>query len=349
MATPVTVVRSWQYGINRYANEGGALGTANSQQRLLRVIKNLLLGTGQWLDRGGNVIVPTGLWTVSYSSNSVAVGVPGDGDDKWLADANIVWNNVGAAHSWIVLRQTGLILGSTTEICIDCTNSTTTNLTVFISPSAGFTGGTTLNRPTAVDEYAVDNATVWGAGSTFVTANVHAMISADGAATRIFICRANMLQGLWMFEVPTNAVQNWTGPIFSYIAGSTTGVTVATLSATASARPGGQGPSLTTFLAFLTAEGGSSLGLLTDGGNQVPNDFDNTDQFAGVGIYSQTYPARGRPGGLLDMWMYNDENSMGPVGGLIPGAMSFPDDLSRQFNQFGPIVVPWCNRAGQSY
>lgn len=342
-SSAIQVSRTWHYGLARYANNGSSVGTALSQQRLLRVVKDLLLGSGIWLGATGSAVTPTGAWACRYSCDGTTAGAAGDGVDRLTTDAKVVWAAVGVAHSWIVLRQTGLVPGQNVEICIDCTNGTTTNLTITVSPSVGFSGGTTLNRPTAADEYTALSSTVWGAGGANLTGTVHAMISADGAATRIFITRVNQLQGLWLIESPTDAVDNWVGPIFTYFASSTSGITVSTLSNTANARPAGRGPSSTTFNAFLTAEGGSTLGLLNDGGNQVPSDFDNKDQFQAVGIYTQTYPSRGRAGGLVDLWFYNDENSEGFVGGTIPGCMTYPDNLSRQFNQLGPIVVPWCN------
>lgn len=338
-ATPLQITRTWHWGINRYANNGSAVATALSQQRLLRVIVDLLLGTGTWIDAAGSPVVPTGAWTCRYSCDGTTAGAAGDGVNRLTTDAKVVWAAVGAAHSWIVLRQPGIVPGQNVEICIDCTNATTTNLTIIVSPSAGFAGGTTLNRPTAVDEYTALNTTVWGAGSANLTGTVHAMISADGAATRIFITRINQLQGLWMIEAPTDAAANWVGPIFSYFASSTNGITVATLSNTVNARPAGRGPASTTFSAFLTAEGGNTLGIFADGGNQVPCDFDNLDQFQAIGEYTQTYGARGRAGGLVDIWFYNEENS----GTTTAGAMSYPDNLSRQLHQIGPIVVPWCN------
>lgn len=339
-STPIQIARTWHYGINRYSNNGPTVN-----QRLLRTTKDLLLGSGSWLDVAGAAVTPTGACTCRYSCDGTTAGVAGDGVDRLTTDAKIVWAAVGVAHSWIVLRQPGLVPGSSSEICIDCTNGTTTNLTVTISPAAGFTGGTTLNRPTATDEYVALNSAVWGAGGANLTGTVHAMIAADGSAMRIFMTRVNQLQGLWLIEAPTDAADNWTGPIFSYFAASTSGITVSTLSNTANARPAGQGPSSTTFSALLTAEGGSTMGLLNDGGNQVPCDFDNKDQFQAVGIYTQTYPSRGRAGGIVDLWFYNDENAEGFLSGNIAGAMSYPDDLSRQFQQLGPIVVPWCNTA----
>lgn len=77
------------------AAQGSAAAT---NKRLMRTLKNQLLA------------LPVDLpWTVVSSSDSTAV----DTSDLWAADSDLVWDQSGDVHSWIVLTN-GIL-----QVCID--------------------------------------------------------------------------------------------------------------------------------------------------------------------------------------------------------------------------------------
>ena len=166
MALPV-LAKTWQFQVN------GTLPMLPGSKALIQntalvfAIKNGLVGFG------------TAPWVVRYSCNSVTAGTAGDGVDRWATVANLVWNNAGAAHSWMVLRQTGI--HSTYEILLSLEPLSSTNLIVAQS-DVGFTGGTTTARPTATDEYILGTANM--TPSILTTIRTHFMQSTDGAKSR---------------------------------------------------------------------------------------------------------------------------------------------------------------------
>lgn len=109
------------------------------------------------------------VWTVVGSSDGTTAGM--DATDRWIAYTNLVWNNSGSAHSWIVLQNTTLGY----QVCIDCVNSVTTNLSLAATEIAQpFTGGSTLVRP--------DSASyVFCAGTTGVSVGISFIAMSDTA------------------------------------------------------------------------------------------------------------------------------------------------------------------------
>lgn len=218
MPLPV-FIRTWQFQNGTViAASGTALGTARN---LLLAIKNAFLGAGAWTDATGAATASSGNWTVDYSCDSVTAGVPGDAVDRWAAAANLVW--AAGAHSWTVLKQTGMA-GGDVYVCIDLSTATVNQATIVIS-RAGFMGGTTLARPTAVDEVIDLGAGNWGMSAADAAQNLSVQKSADGKAIRVIIVRGGWSSGLWFFEEPNtsaNRAPSWSQPFFSYAFGTST-------------------------------------------------------------------------------------------------------------------------------
>jgi len=89
-----------------------------------------------------------GLLTLDYGCNSVTAGTKGDLVDRITSDSNVVGANAGTAHSWWV----DTVLAGPAQICFDRNGTFEGSGSCWFSPSAGFTGGSTTNRPTATDE-----------------------------------------------------------------------------------------------------------------------------------------------------------------------------------------------------
>lgn len=97
------------------------------------------------------------VWTVKYSCDSVTAGTPGDGVDRWATFANAVFANNGVAHSWFVLENTTLGY----QVCVDLNNTAATNVGFVAAEIATpFSGGTTLTRPTATNEFLMGTTTI---------------------------------------------------------------------------------------------------------------------------------------------------------------------------------------------
>lgn len=313
MALPV-LAKTWQFNVNQtVAAQGTALDTG---ERLMFIIKNSLLGFA---------LMP---WTCSGSSNSSVAAM--DGVDRIITTANIVGS--AGAHSWIVLRQTGI--ATNYEICIDWNSGAANGITLVVSPSAGFTGGSTTARPTATDESVIINQSFFFSGVD-TNHQIHVMQSTDGACTRVIGWRGgNNLCTFMIFDKPVNTVTGWTNPSITYAIGNTgaIGITYATLNAGTNCIGRGTGA----FTAQWACEsfGGSILPELTNIGTVV-NSFENAWSFFPIGIGSTTASNRGRHGSLADIWWKPTS---------VSDADTFPNDANnRQFVAFGCLIFPWTN------
>jgi hypothetical protein len=334
MASPVNL-KLWQHQVNQFVYAQGSASA--TEKRLLRTLKNLLLGFAQ------------NAWTCLYSCDSVTAGTAGDGVDRWLSDANMVWTSASAAHSWTVLKQAGL--HSNFQICIDCKESGFSaaieqGLTVVVSVSAGFTGGTTTARPTATDELVITNgsstnsAGLWNGAtaSADFTAVVHTLQSTDGQCTRVGIAWNNLMSGYWMFDVPLAPVSTWTLPFIAMAKGNANEAPVY----------GQLNTDLVTTLPLwsringsnvqvvMTAEGSYHPGGADEDvlGNLLtsPNQFDQTWPLFPAGIACSQAPVRGRHGRVFDFWFVSKTNTTGNT---------YPEDDSRQWMVWGNTLQPW--------
>lgn len=351
MAGPV-IVRPWQFRVNRMI-----LGTQNGvvfppqyliatiSQNTLFDVKQSMKGVGtDWTNLSGTSVTPTGNWSVSFSCDSVSAGAPGDGSDKWVTAANLVSGTGAAVRSWIVMRQPGV--SANFELCIELNSSNPYQSTWAISPNSrfGFNGGgvgATNARPTAVDEIVLLSAADWGSSAGASDSNrVHVLKSADGAGTRIIVCRDGFTAALLAFEAPSKPLLGWQHPSFGLI------------SATSSSRIGAPQPGLTAlnntanaksrsldfpngvaFSSFLTVSSGGAAVGLSPTAQFAPNDIDGTTPFYTAELFSNaTYGARGRAGVMQDAWFVPTNYTDGT---------NVPKDDTRQFIVAGILAMPW--------
>ena len=322
MALP-TLSKTWQFNVNNQTTaQGSALADA---RKTLRGIKDAMIGFA------------TNPWTVRYSCDSVTAGTAGDGVDRWSADTNLVWANAGTAHSWIVLRQTGI--GTTYELLISCENSTPSNLTLLTSIS-GFSGGSKTARPTATDELTVASSGQWVSG-TDVSNRWSVMQSTDGQCTRILVGYSGIFATLIVLDKPNNPTTGWSTPNFSalYWNGgglntNTTGI-FSTIGPNARSRIGSVNGSVS-----LTIEGiGNDFSTDTTIGN-IANEVDSSWDMWPLGIACITSGARGRHGSLFDLWAVSTARASGDM---------IPADGSNQFAVFGNFVLPWNGSAAPAF
>jgi hypothetical protein len=307
-----TLSKTWQHNVNQVIPAQGSNLATN--RRNFKLLKDSLIGFG------------TLPWTTRGSSNSTTAGM--DAVDRWATDADLVWG--GGVHSWYVFRQTGI--ATNFEMCLDLNSSSPYIGTLAVSPSVGFTGGSTSARPTATDEIVlINNNVLGGAYNGDVDTKLHVMQSTDGQCTRVMFWAQNGNTTFYLFDKPNNPVSGWTNPSVSIaIAGGLGGAVVASLGNLLTAA-NGRGRGTSTMNLYLTAEGIGSSGNLMDLLTQV-NDFDSNAPFFPIGLLSLTTSHRGRHGSLFDLWYGMT---------IIANSDTYPNDASRQFAQLGDLILPW--------
>lgn len=326
--------KTWQHNVNNLRGNTGV--NLDDHKDIMFMIKQSLIGE----TFGGASLGWTGIWSVE--SSSAGDGVDFGAGDRWASVSDIVWANAGVNHSWIVFRQTA----TGTEFCIDCSNTSSYNITIIWSPAARFgaayggTDGTATTRPTATDEIVTLNNNRWAGGQSSPFAiRVHTMISTDGECTRVIAQIRNNASLLWIFDVVKNPVSGWTNPTIAVTQGSTLiDSSVATYDwYTGAARINGVHGSLPMIM-YMAVEGARFAELPSIGYIVSPNDMDGSWPMFPVGLVSETAGARGRHGELFDFWFGTRS--------LDPGT-AFPDDLTRQFVFFRDIIFPWDGSAPQ--
>jgi hypothetical protein len=169
MAVP-TFAKTWQFNVNQNVPATGVASTTS--RNALFLIKAAL------------VAFASNPWLVINSVNGT--GSAPIGTDTWLTNSNIIGGAPGSNHSWIQIRQTGI--ATNFEMVIDCVAANLSTVTVVISPSAGFTGGSATARPTATDEIVLLSNAFWGGVSgTDNNVVVNVWQSTDGQSTRVQI------------------------------------------------------------------------------------------------------------------------------------------------------------------
>lgn len=150
-------------------------------------------------------------WTVPGSSNSVTAGM--DGADRLSTTSNIVTTATGgAAHSWCVTKDS---LGL--SILFDWSAHATDRryAKIYMSPSAGFTGGSITARPTATDEVAVDarDDFLWAsAGATNSRWLLNVIQRDDGLETYAVGFKDNLAGFFWATFRADQIIPGWTLP-----------------------------------------------------------------------------------------------------------------------------------------
>lgn len=324
MALP-TLTKSWQFNVNNLlTSQGSASATCN---QLMYNIVSAMTGFAN------------SPWVVDYSCLTTGnVGTKGDGINRWTSGSALVWFTGGGqnlvAHSWIVLKQTGI--NSNYEILIDLQTSASskTCCQILISPSAGFTGGTAIVPPTASDSRVL---IPFGSSTTNVSINLASdlqvrwsvMQSTDGTCTRMFAFAGGAMISGFILDLPSNIMSGWTTPSYSYWAGM---ASLTFLSNTIGAQNALVNQNTITGTAALTCEGNMNGNTTSPLINQlVPNDLDNNWPMLPIGIWSSTTGMRGRLGTMNDIWAGSNSVSLGTT---------YPAS-GAQFIQVGNLIFPW--------
>jgi hypothetical protein len=194
--------------------------------------------------------------------------------------------------------------------------------------------GTTTTAPTSATRTEQISNADWGSTPATNTYSIlHVLHSTDGLATRVIVCRSGACVLYWNFERPQatpNAPGFWTSGTGAFRAlGNETTTEVIT---DTNIRSGmmrtwnGAGNLLDSYCAV---EHSTST---------LPDIFINGDEdtleypMFEMGLAVHTVGHRGLRGKMNDLWW-------GSTG--KPTGTTYPEDGSRQFAQFGRIIVPW--------
>jgi hypothetical protein len=266
-------------------------------------------------------------WTVMGSSNSVAAGM--DGVDRWTVSTNLVWFG-GGVHSWIVLKQSGLLTNF--QICIDLFANNFYSGDIYVSPTVGFSGGSTSARPTASDEVEVTVSPSWFSATNNTNCRAHVMQSTDGECTRIFLCQGGLVGGFWQFDKLRRPRAEVSEPFIATCYGTDDIVTSApsfqNLFITAVSTMRANGISQTGKSGFTTeAFGNQAIGIvLLD-----PDDLDGSLPLMPIAAACYGSGASGRYGEIFDLWFGSSR---------VQNGDSYDETGNRAMSTMRDLIVP---------
>lgn len=326
-----SIEKSWQFSVNQAIAPQGS-GAASNSNLLFQIVQALTsVGSNPWQIRGS---------CNSSTFNLLALGAAGPGTG-WSSGASVVFASTGSPHSWIVLRNTALGPGFP-EIMLGCDPNGANSVNLWISPSAGFTGGNTTTDPTATDgiqlgQGGVQRIGFGGTGSNVAFA-LHVAVSSDGQCTRMWVFSGGTFQALWQIERVKNAVSGWTSPwVFNteYLNPSSN-LSWHNLSQTYAG-----GPSNSTLRFYWTAEGTTNTGALITSLYNAPNDLNGEYPMLPIGLFvwSANSVYSGRHGMFYDLWF---GCAVLPMGQLYGGA------VAHSFVQIGEYILPWSGAAAMN-
>jgi hypothetical protein len=325
MALPI-LERSYQFAVNHWSSEQAST-TEEKDRSIMFWMKNTVVG---WTSSP---------WTVYQSSDGTAAGTEGDGVDRWLDEGDLVWNNPGTSHSWIVFDMP---VGSG-QICWDLQSPTRNALFIF-SPEGLFTGGTVTNRPTAVDEVVtVDQEWLDGSYTAPFRTVGHMLASTDGKMCMFLSTRKGHACTFWCFFEAGAPEPGWDLPYaFCRLdAQDDDQITTRNLTRYSAGMYGGgkKAPTgdagLTFTWVFCTEGSEGALVIGDDSQNPGRNRISRKFQLFPLLLGTWDTGARGVKGYLPDVYI------TGQAANNCSTIEADPTNPTREWAVFGCLVVPW--------
>lgn len=268
--------------------------------------------------------------TVVGSSNGVSANL--SGTDVLASLSDYVHNSPASNHSWIVLEK---VDGA--QICFDFNHTETNRMDIILSPSAGFSGGTITDRPTATDELVLWANDSWtgmlGNGTSGGQARGHVMLSTDGLCFRVLIANNGVVGGFLLVDKPGSPVTGWTNPEIGTFLGlgrnDNTSDTVLTVASWyGSAKFKARGP-VATMPFYPTFESPGNFYTVATKRN-APNEISGEYPMQRVGLWhDDTVGQRGRHGFVFDLWFSNQ---------VLQTGDTFPSGGTKEFIVFSDAV-----------
>lgn len=324
MAAP-TIVKSYGVRANQRMTSNG--NNLLNGLNVAYIIKESLKST-TW---GANAAVVKGSSIAGGSSYSVGGASP---VDYWTSP-QLSGYNAGVnpfKSTWIVLQfpATGaqILMGV-------CGNTSSLAWATFkYSPGGLYTGGSTSALPTASDE--INFIDAFGPGGTLPANNpynptlsatadylVHQVQSTDGKEIAIYTASQGVTRAMISIRTLTNALAGWATNSFIFYNPNNTGFSTLSSATSIYTRISG-----TNYGLYPTGEIFGSTSITAA---NIADEDTGTFPAAPIGVMSLTSPKRGRKGAIADAWWVS-------TGG--EGA-TYPIDGSKQFVQFGDLLVPW--------
>lgn len=265
--------------------------------------------------------------TLRYQCDGTTAGTPGDGVQRILADANVVFADSPTAHSWAVYRfGTGL---SSIEILVEAVlnGGTTGDIACYLS-HAGFTGGSAGTAPTVGGgDLKLAIATTLGPllPTTNYAAHYHFETTADGSAFRLIAQRdsTHAVTSMLLVEKLSDAPAALYLPIAAVWHSNDQ---MADLSVSAN-RLFGYSGATTSFAGNMTIDGATS-GPLT--GAIPKNDLDGKRVLFPTIAWDSSH---GYLGAIADLWWSVNDTTTHDT--------TIPSGTVRHWACFGEVTIPW--------
>ncbi len=279
-----------------------------------------------------------GAWSVHSSSDgSSNVGAA----DYWLDyTTDILWNETGLAHSWVVLERP-----DGAQLLIECRGPTTRTdyITCKWSHEGLFTGGSLTNPPSAADQQALLDRNQWYDTAGPRTMYMHLIHATDGSIDHMLLTYNGAAFFYWCSQTVLSPVDNYTLHNV-FFARENTGVTSyrTTYAMHTEAQYWAGKKSVTAdseglFRFGLTTLIGNSAGTPNDMGALVPlaNSISGKCVLYPIGIVSMSVGYEGRHGRFADHWM--------APGSLATGTTIEENPLSPTYEiaVFPHMAIPW--------
>jgi hypothetical protein len=219
-----------------------------------------------------------------------------------------------------------------------------------LSPSAGFTGGSTTTDPIALDSILLSQGGLshisFGSVGTNSQYQLHVEMSNDGQCTRMWVFEGGSFQAMWICDRLKNSVAGWSTPwvfdteyltpaintVWNNVSPTYSGVTYVA-----------QGVTVYQLLNFYwTCEGIN--------GNNVPQTYNSTNDLNSewpmcpLGLYqapggTDGTPWAGRYGMFYDLWF-------GCAGAIsTPPYQFYAGAIAHNYVQIGAYILPWSGAA----
>jgi hypothetical protein len=308
LPTPVRIYQTTHDTIATLAD------TAATAKRLIRTLKNRLIGFGA---------APL---TAVSSSNAVTAGA----GDNWATDADIV-GQVGAnPHSWFVFGIPQIHANYQLLLDFNVSGAFNQSIRMYVSPTAGFTGGTISARPTATDEIQINTTQSFTLAAN-TQLQMYVYRATNGRGLRVLVFSAGLLIQMWIIDRPETPNTLWANPSIAYAQLDVTGSVPTTLFNGAQPQFRGRGNTGVSMpMSFMTWGGSNSSSMLTQ---EVPG----LDSYSGeyllprIRLLSKVAGNLGDMGVVDDIWLCTTN---------IPSGDTFPNDTSRTHIVASPLVMP---------
>lgn len=310
MALP-TLARTYQYSQDTITVQGSTSATA---RLTILTLKNRLIGFAQ---------APL---TVKSSGN----GVTASAADNWSTVSDV--QSGTSNYSWFRFGMPEM--SANCELLITCRSGTGSinvlhqSMEVLLSPTAGFTGGTAVTRPTATDELALSTPAAW-CNTTDVQHQLYVQRSTDGYGLRIN-CFNNSFNSLFLLaDRLESGDPSWTTPIVGVGLKSTTTTQPLLTSLNNTGvmlAKGNTGATMTLYCSAPYHNNNTLMSRIT-----APFSYTSSYPMPKIRLVSETTANLGDMGVLDDVWWAPTTTATGDT---------WPNDTTRQFVQLGGIIIP---------